>query len=69
MGVDDDGAGMEVELATTSYLDMLNDSCRNKAYREAIDKTVTRPCCVLDIGYSLLSLLFVESTNIIYICM
>ncbi|XP_010695157.2 protein arginine N-methyltransferase 1.6 isoform X1 [Beta vulgaris subsp. vulgaris] len=50
VGADDDGAGMEVELATTSYLDMLNDSCRNKAYREAIDKTVTRPCCVLDIG-------------------
>lgn len=38
-------------LATTSYLDMLNDSRRNCAYRAAIDKTVTKPCHVLDIGY------------------
>lgn len=38
-------------LATTSYLDMLNDSRRNRAYREAIEKTVTKPCYVLDIGY------------------
>ncbi|KAH7549614.1 hypothetical protein JRO89_XS13G0056400 [Xanthoceras sorbifolium] len=37
-------------LATTSYLDMLNDSCRNRAYRLAINKTVTKPCHVLDIG-------------------
>ncbi|KDP39866.1 hypothetical protein JCGZ_03397 [Jatropha curcas] len=37
-------------LATTSYLDMLNDSPRNRAYREAIDKTITKPCHVLDIG-------------------
>ncbi|CAL1401510.1 unnamed protein product [Linum trigynum] len=37
-------------LATTSYLDMLNDSARNRAFREAIDKTVTKPCHVLDIG-------------------
>ncbi|XP_050375704.1 protein arginine N-methyltransferase 1.6 [Argentina anserina] len=37
-------------LATTSYLDMLNDSPRNRAYRQAIDKTVTQPCRVLDIG-------------------
>ncbi|KAM5572881.1 protein arginine N-methyltransferase 1.6 [Rosa sericea] len=37
-------------LATTSYLDMLNDSPRNRAYRQAIDKTVTKPCRVLDIG-------------------
>lgn len=37
-------------LATISYLDMLNDSLRNKAFREAIDKTVTKPCHVLDIG-------------------
>ncbi|KAK0588264.1 hypothetical protein LWI29_036867 [Acer saccharum] len=37
-------------LATTSYLDMLNDSCRNSAYRLAIEKTVTKPCHVLDIG-------------------
>ncbi|KAF3448338.1 hypothetical protein FNV43_RR09051 [Rhamnella rubrinervis] len=37
-------------LATTSYLDMLNDSRRNRAYREAIDKTITNPCHVLDIG-------------------
>ncbi|KAJ8449400.1 hypothetical protein Cgig2_002532 [Carnegiea gigantea] len=39
-----------VDLATTSYLDMLNDTSRNKAYRLAIDKTVTRQCHVLDIG-------------------
>lgn len=38
-------------LATTSYLDMLNDSHRNKCFREAIDKTVTQPCHVLDIGW------------------
>ncbi|KAM7494081.1 hypothetical protein LguiB_028690 [Lonicera macranthoides] len=37
-------------LATTSYLDMLNDSHRNRAFREAIDKTITKPCHVLDIG-------------------
>ncbi|XP_057415264.1 protein arginine N-methyltransferase 1.6 isoform X2 [Lotus japonicus] len=37
-------------LATTSYLDMLNDSTRNRAYREAIEKTITKPCHVLDIG-------------------
>ncbi|XP_047341712.1 protein arginine N-methyltransferase 7 [Impatiens glandulifera] len=37
-------------LAPTSYLDMLNDSRRNRAYREAIDKTVTNSCHVLDIG-------------------
>ncbi|GLT91062.1 hypothetical protein SLE2022_089710 [Rubroshorea leprosula] len=37
-------------LATTSYLDMLNDSARNRAYRLAIEKTVTKPCHVLDIG-------------------
>ncbi|XP_052209150.1 protein arginine N-methyltransferase 7 [Diospyros lotus] len=37
-------------LATTSYLDMLNDSPRNSAFRQAIDKTITKPCHVLDIG-------------------
>ncbi|GAA0168249.1 protein modifying enzyme [Lithospermum erythrorhizon] len=37
-------------LAATSYLDMLNDSSRNKAFRDAIDKTITKPCHVLDIG-------------------
>ncbi|CAK9181984.1 unnamed protein product [Ilex paraguariensis] len=37
-------------LAATSYLDMLNDTRRNRAYREAIDKTITKPCHVLDIG-------------------
>ncbi|XP_061341078.1 protein arginine N-methyltransferase 1.6 isoform X2 [Gastrolobium bilobum] len=37
-------------LATTSYLDMLNDSTRNRAFREAIEKTITKPCHVLDIG-------------------
>lgn len=38
-------------LATTSYLDMLNDTRRNRAFRLAIDKTITKPCHVLDIGY------------------
>ncbi|XP_027336052.1 protein arginine N-methyltransferase 1.6 isoform X2 [Abrus precatorius] len=37
-------------LATTSYLDMLNDSARNTAFRQAIEKTITKPCHVLDIG-------------------
>uniref|UniRef100_A0A0D9WKU8 Protein arginine N-methyltransferase domain-containing protein n=1 Tax=Leersia perrieri TaxID=77586 RepID=A0A0D9WKU8_9ORYZ len=38
-------------LATTSYLDMLNDSARNRAYRRAIDAAVTDPSSrVLDIG-------------------
>ncbi|KAL4178750.1 hypothetical protein AMTRI_Chr13g116670 [Amborella trichopoda] len=37
-------------LSSTSYLDMLNDSRRNRAFHEAIKKTITRPCHVLDIG-------------------
>ncbi|CAN6209034.1 unnamed protein product [Urochloa humidicola] len=38
-------------LAATSYLDMLNDAARNRAYRHAIDATVTEPTSrVLDIG-------------------
>ncbi|XP_022875443.1 protein arginine N-methyltransferase 1.6 isoform X1 [Olea europaea var. sylvestris] len=37
-------------LATTSYLDMLNDTPRNKAFRQAIEKAITKPCHVLDIG-------------------
>ncbi|XP_065857883.1 protein arginine N-methyltransferase 1.6 [Euphorbia lathyris] len=37
-------------LATTTYLDMLNDSTRNRAFRDAIEKTITKPCHVLDIG-------------------
>ncbi|MQM09764.1 hypothetical protein Taro_042640 [Colocasia esculenta] len=37
-------------LATTSYLDMLNDALRNRAFHQAIRKAVTRPCHVLDIG-------------------
>ncbi|CAL9126780.1 unnamed protein product [Musa textilis] len=37
-------------LATTSYLDMLNDSYRNWAFRAAIEKTIKKPCHVLDIG-------------------
>ncbi|KAI3711061.1 hypothetical protein L2E82_40868 [Cichorium intybus] len=37
-------------LATTSYLDMLNDAPRNRAYRNAIDRTVSKHCHVLDIG-------------------
>lgn len=43
-------SSQEPLLATTSYLDMLNDSYRNRAYRLAIDKTVTKSCHVLDIG-------------------
>ncbi|KAK9668348.1 hypothetical protein RND81_13G054100 [Saponaria officinalis] len=45
-----DAVSPAVDLATTSYLDMLNDKHRNEAYRLAIEKTVTRPCHVLDIG-------------------
>ncbi|XP_076943445.1 protein arginine N-methyltransferase 7-like [Bidens hawaiensis] len=37
-------------LATTSYLDMLNDAPRNRAYCLAIDKAVTKHSQVLDIG-------------------
>ncbi|KAH9777283.1 protein arginine N-methyltransferase 1.6 [Citrus sinensis] len=43
-------SSQEPLLATTSYLDMLNDSYRNRAYRLAIDKMVTKSCHVLDIG-------------------
>ncbi|CAN1333533.1 Protein arginine N-methyltransferase 1.6 [Linum perenne] len=49
-GGEDFGNSNSSLLATTSYLDMLNDSARNRAYREAIDKTLTKPCHVLDIG-------------------
>lgn len=52
-------------LATTSYLDMLNDSRRNAAYRLAIDKTVAKPCHVLDIGYNLRQLKTVLCTQIV----
>ncbi|KAJ0433260.1 putative methyltransferase [Helianthus annuus] len=45
-----DDASPKPMLATTSYLDMLNDSPRNRAYRTAIDKTVSKQCHVLDIG-------------------
>ncbi|XP_008238521.1 PREDICTED: protein arginine N-methyltransferase 1.6 [Prunus mume] len=44
------GGSQNSLLATTSYLDMLNDSHRNRAFREAIDKTISTPCHVLDIG-------------------
>ncbi|KAL6861370.1 hypothetical protein ACP4OV_017070 [Aristida adscensionis] len=38
-------------LAATSYLDMLNDAARNRAYRRAIEATVADPSSrVLDIG-------------------
>ena len=40
----------------TSYLDMLNDSNKNRAFHEAIDKTVTKNFRVLDIGYLLYTL-------------
>ncbi|KAK9103010.1 hypothetical protein Sjap_020264 [Stephania japonica] len=36
--------------SSTSYHDMLNDSSRNRAFRQAIDKTLNKPCHVLDIG-------------------
>ncbi|KAF5755258.1 putative methyltransferase [Helianthus annuus] len=45
-----DDASPKPMLATTSYLDMLNDSPRNRVYRTAIDKTVSKQCHVLDIG-------------------
>ncbi|PQQ13701.1 protein arginine N-methyltransferase 1.6 [Prunus yedoensis var. nudiflora] len=44
------GGSQNALLAPTSYLDMLNDSHRNRAFREAIDKTISTPCHVLDIG-------------------
>jgi protein arginine N-methyltransferase 7 len=47
---DQPGTSTDGLLATTSYLDMLNDSRRNIAYRLAIEKTITEPCHVLDIG-------------------
>ncbi|KAI3836123.1 hypothetical protein MKX03_028102 [Papaver bracteatum] len=55
----------EVLLSSTSYLDMLNDSPRNQAYRAAIDKTVTKPCHVLDIGAGtgLLSMMAARAMN------
>ncbi|XP_031483637.1 protein arginine N-methyltransferase 7 isoform X2 [Nymphaea colorata] len=37
-------------LSSTSYLDMLNDSERNRVYHEAIKKVIKKPCHVLDIG-------------------
>ncbi|KAG0484841.1 hypothetical protein HPP92_008920 [Vanilla planifolia] len=43
-------------LSATSYLDMLNDSYRNRAFRLAIERTVTVNCHVLDIGYFLSAL-------------
>ncbi|KAJ8768986.1 hypothetical protein K2173_023981 [Erythroxylum novogranatense] len=48
--IEDDQREETALLASTSYLDMLNDSTRNKTFREAIDKTITKPCHVLDIG-------------------
>ncbi|XP_077246907.1 protein arginine methyltransferase 7 isoform X2 [Tasmannia lanceolata] len=52
-------------LSSTSYLDMLNDSARNRAFHEAIKKTVTRPCHVLDIGAGtgLLSMMAAKAMN------
>ncbi|OAY67121.1 Protein arginine N-methyltransferase 7 [Ananas comosus] len=37
-------------MATTSYLDMLNDAERNRAFRLAVERTISGPCRVLDIG-------------------
>lgn len=45
------GNNQNTFLATTSYLDMLNDTYRNMAYRRAIENTITEPCHVIDIGY------------------
>ncbi|KAF7150741.1 hypothetical protein RHSIM_Rhsim02G0165500 [Rhododendron simsii] len=54
VGIDEEDQGSSPQqqpmLATTSYLDMLNDSRRNRAFRQAIDKSITKPCHVLDIG-------------------
>ncbi|XP_010440129.1 PREDICTED: protein arginine N-methyltransferase 1.6-like isoform X1 [Camelina sativa] len=47
---DQPGTSSDGLLSTTSYLDMLNDTRRNRAYRLAIEKTITQPCHVLDIG-------------------
>ncbi|XP_078448141.1 protein arginine methyltransferase 7 [Wolffia australiana] len=64
-------------LAATSYLDMLNDSSRNEAFHQAIRKTITRPCRVLDIGAGtgLLSMMAAEAMaesggdeGIVYAC-
>ncbi|KMZ57483.1 putative Protein arginine n-methyltransferase [Zostera marina] len=44
------GNNQNTFLATTSYLDMLNDTYRNMAYRRAIENTITEPCHVIDIG-------------------
>lgn len=44
------GNNQNTLLATTSYLDMLNDTYRNMAYRRAIENTITEPCHVIDIG-------------------
>lgn len=59
------GGSTKQLLANTSYLDMLNDTRRNKAYREAIDKTITKPCHVLDIGAGtgLLSMMAARATG------
>lgn len=42
-------------LTMTTFLDMLNDAPRNRAYRLAIQKAVKGAHHVLDIGYALLS--------------
>lgn len=54
--VHDDGAEASTtdSLAATSYLDMLNDSPRNRAFHNAITNalTATPSSHVLDIGYA-----------------
>lgn len=40
-------------LTMTTYLDMLNDTTRNRAYHLAIQKAVKGARHVLDIGYTL----------------
>jgi len=40
-------------LTMTTYLDMLNDTPRNRAYHLAIEKAVKGAHHVLDIGYAL----------------
>ncbi|KAG9452233.1 hypothetical protein H6P81_005137 [Aristolochia fimbriata] len=47
---DEDSPGRKSLLSSTSYLDMLNDSRRNKLFHQAIKKAITKPCHVLDVG-------------------
>lgn len=46
---EEDGSSRDV-MTHTAYLDMLNDTERNRAYDRAIRKSIRGPCHVLDIG-------------------